>query len=71
MLEFLEVPFLVPYSYIGINEPPDDTIYNIAIYADDTTFYSKCDQAFDFWQHVELTSELESGLRDTVDRGRK
>ena len=24
---------------------PDDVICNILIYADDTTFYSKCDQA--------------------------
>ena len=37
-----------------------------AIYADDTTLYSKCDQASDLWQQVELASELESDLRDTV-----
>ena len=30
-----------------INELPDDVIFNIAIYADDTTLYSKCDQASD------------------------
>ena len=30
-----------------INDLPDDAICNIAIYADDTTFYSKCDQASD------------------------
>ena len=29
-----------------INDLPDDTICNVAIYADDTTLYSKCDQAF-------------------------
>ena len=28
-----------------INDLPDDVICNIAIYADDTTLYSKCDQA--------------------------
>ena len=28
---------------------PDDVICNIAIYADDTTLYSKCDQASDLW----------------------
>ena len=44
-----------------INDLPDDVIFDIAIYADDTTLYSKCDQA----------SELESDLRDTVDWGRK
>ena len=54
-----------------INDLPDDVICNIAIYADDTTLYSKCDQASDLWQQLELTSELESDLRDTVDWGRK
>ena len=28
----------------------DDVICNIAIYVDDTTLYSKCDQASDLWQ---------------------
>ena len=28
----------------------DDVICNIAIYADDTTLYSKCNQASDLWQ---------------------
>ena len=48
-----------------INDFPDDVICNIAIYADDTTLYSKCDQASDLWQQLELASELESDLRDT------
>ena len=30
-----------------INDLPDDVICDIAIYADDTTLYSKCDQASD------------------------
>ena len=30
-----------------INDLPDDVICNIAIYADDTTLHSKCDQASD------------------------
>ena len=54
-----------------INDLPDDVICNIAIYADDTTLYSKCDQASDLWQQLELASELESDLRDTVDWGKK
>ena len=54
-----------------INDLPDDVICNIAIYADDTTLYSKCDQASDLRQQLELASELESDLRDTVDWGRK
>ena len=48
-----------------------DFICNIAIYADDTTLYSKFDQASDQWQQLELTSELESDPQDTVDWGRK
>ena len=33
--------------------------------------YSKSDQASDLWQQLELTSELEYDLRDTVDWGKK
>ena len=54
-----------------INDLPDDVICNIAIYADDTTLYSKCNRASDLWQQLELASELESDLRDTADWGRK
>ena len=55
-----------------INDLPDNVICNIAIYADDTTtIHSKFDQASDQWQQLELASELESDLRDTVDWGRK
>ena len=45
-----------------INDLPDDVICDIAIYADDTTLFSKCDQASDLWQQLELASELESAL---------
>ena len=48
-----------------INDLSDDVICDIAVYADDTTLYSKCDQASDLWQKLELTSELESGQLDT------
>ena len=46
-------------------------ICNIAIYAEDTTLYSKCDQESDLWQQLELASELESDLQGTVDFSRK
>ena len=49
-----------------INDLPD-VIRNFAIYADDTNLYSKCDQASDLWPQLELASELESDLQDTVD----
>ena len=48
-----------------INDLPDDVILDFVIYVDDTTLYSKCDQASDLWQQLELPSELESDLRDT------
>ena len=44
-----------------INDLPDD----------DTTLYSKCDQASNLWQQLELASELESDLQDTADWGCK
>ena len=49
-----------------INDFPDNVICNIAIYADDTTLYSKCDQKSDLWQQLELSLELESDVRITV-----
>ena len=54
-----------------INDLPDDVICNIAINADDTTLYCKCNQAPDLWQQLELVSELESDLRNSADWGRK
>ena len=45
---------------------------NIAIYDDDTTLWSKRDQASsDLRQQLELASELESDLRDTVEWSKK
>ena len=45
--------------------------FDIAIYVDDTTLYSKCDQASDLWQQLELASELKSDVRGTVGWGGK
>ena len=53
------------------NDLPDDVICDIVINADDTTLYSKCDQASDLWQQLELASELEYDLRGLLDWGRK
>ena len=43
----------------------------IIVYADDATLNSKCYQASDQWQQLELTFELEPNLQDTVDWSRK
>ena len=48
-----------------INDFPDNVICNIAIYAEDTTLYSECDQASDLWQQLELASEFESNQQYT------
>ena len=41
-------PILSPTLFLlYINDLPDNIICDIAIYADDTTLYSKCNQAFD------------------------
>ena len=58
MLEFLKGTLFLLY----INDLPDDFICNIAIYADDTTLYSRFHQASDLWQQLEFSSELESDL---------
>ena len=50
-----------------INDLPDDVICNIGIYADDAILNSKCDQASDRCQQLELASEVEFELQDTVD----
>ena len=49
---------------LHINDLPDNVICNIAIIANDSRLFSKCDQASDLWQQLKLASELESDLRD-------
>ena len=52
-------------SLLYINDLPDDLICNITIYADDTTLYSKYDQASDLWQQVGLVFEFKFNLCET------
>ena len=54
-----------------LHDLPGHVICDIAVYIDDTTLYSECDQASDLWQQLELAFELESDFQDTVDWGRK
>ena len=69
---FPQVSILGPALFLlYINDLPDDVIFDIAIDADDTTLYSKCDQVSDLREQLELASELGSDLQDTVDWGRK
>ena len=63
ILAFLkESSILGPTPFILYIYKLPDVNCNIAIYADDTTLYSKFYQASDLWQHLELPSELEFGL---------
>ena len=55
------------FFLLYINDFPDDVICNIAVYADDITLYSKCDQSSDLSQQLELAPETESNLRDNMD----
>ena len=50
----LEPTFFLLY----INDLPDDALCNIAICANETTFFSKFDQAFDLWQQLEWLLNL-------------
>ena len=48
-------PILGPKLFLlNINDLPDDFICNIAIYTNDTTLYSKCNQASDMWQQKNI-----------------
>ena len=58
------------FFLLYINDLPDNVICDITLYADDTALYSKCDQASDHWQQLELAFELESNLQETVDWGK-
>ena len=49
---------LAPTLFLLYFDEPPDVICNIAIDADDTTLYFKCDQASDLWQQLESASEL-------------
>ena len=62
-----QVSILGPTLFLlYINDLPDDVICGMVIcdviYADNTTLYSKCDQASYLWQQLGLASELESDL---------
>ena len=54
-----------------INDLPSDDICYAAIYSDDTTLCFKCYETSDLWQQLQLASEFECDLQDTMDWGKK
>ena len=55
-----------------INYLPDNVICDIAIYVDDTTLCSKCDQASNLSQQLQLASDLlKSDPQDNVGWSKK
>ena len=42
------------------NDLPNDVIFDVAVYTDDTTIYSKYHQVSGLWQQLKLASELKS-----------
>ena len=58
------------YFLLYIHDLPDDVNCNPAFY-NPVILFSKCDQASDLWQQLQLASEIESDLQDTVDCGKK
>ena len=71
MLKFLKAPFLVLYFSYYTLMTFLMMLSVILISMLMILLSCKCDQASDMRQHLELASELESDLQDTVDRGRK
>ena len=71
MLEFLKALFLVHHFSYYMLITFLIMWFNSAIYADETALYFMCDKASDLWQQLELASQLESDVGDTVDWGRK
>ena len=59
--EFSQGSILGPTLFLlYINNRSGDVMWDVAIYADGTTLYSKSDQTSDPWQQLELASELGS-----------
>ena len=74
MLEFLMAPFLVPHFYHNRLMTYLTYLIMLSVILPSILMIllcSKCNQASDVWQQLELASELESDLQNIVDWGRR
>ena len=68
MLVFHKALSLVQLSFFCLlNDLPDIILSKIAIYADDATTYFGCEKGSDMWKQAELSLDLKTNLRDTVE----
>ena len=67
MLSPVQSIFSPAFFLLYITGFPNNVICNIAIYAANITLFSEFDPAIDLWYQLELASEPESELQDTVD----
>ena len=71
MMEFLKGPFLLlNFTFYTLMTFPM-TLSAIFLYMLMILLSTECNQTSDLLQQLELVSELESDLRDTVDQGKK
>ena len=74
MLELFKAPFLgLLFSYYALMTllMMLYLIFLSMLMASSTTLYTKCEQASDLWQQLELAFELQSDLGVIVQWGRK
>ena len=69
MLEFLKAPFSV--LHFSCHTLMTFLMLSVILLSMLMTLLSRCDQTSDLWQQLELPSELECNLWDTVDLGKK
>ena len=70
-LESCKILYWVLPFLIFINDLHDTILSKLAIYADDTTFYSFLGKTIDVRAKVEMAADLEDDLRTVVEWGKK
>ena len=71
MVEFLKRPLLILHFFYYTLMAFLMMLSLILLYILMILLYSKCNQASNLWQQLELASELQSDLQETVDWAKK